>query len=96
MTLAGMTPSAHEVHYLEVEGVHALEALRGGFDLVAISSFSAQIKEGSQLAERYRAQRVPVVMGGLHITANPLEPGQHGAIAVAGEGESVWREILED
>ena len=96
LTLAGMTPGTHEVHYLEVEDINALTALPAGFDLVAISSFSAQIKEGYQLAERYRAHGVPVVMGGLHVTTNPLEPGQHGAIAAVGEGEPIWSEILED
>jgi radical SAM superfamily enzyme YgiQ (UPF0313 family) len=67
-----------------------------GFDLVAISSLSAQVKDGYRLAERYRALGVPVVMGGLHVTANPHEPGRHGAVAVAGEGEVVWCEVLED
>lgn len=96
LTLAGMTPGAHEVHYLEVEDVNAMSSLPLGFDLVAISSFSAQIKEGYQLAERYRAHGVPVVMGGLHVTARPDEPGLHGATAVAGEGELAWPDILRD
>lgn len=96
LTLAGMTPGAHEVHYLEVEDVNAMSSLPLGFDLVAISSFSAQIKEGYQLAERYRAHGVPVVMGGLHVTARPDEPGLHGASAVAGEGELAWPDILRD
>jgi len=96
LTLAGMTPAAHELHYIEVEDINTMTSLPAGFDLVAISSFSAQIKEGYQLAQRYRAQDVPVVMGGLHVTANPDEPGLHGATAVAGEGELVWHEVLED
>lgn len=96
LTLAGMTPPTHEVHYLEVDDINTMTSLPLGFDLVAISSLSAQIKEGYQLAQRYRAQRVPVVMGGLHVTANPGEPGLHGATAIAGEGEVVWQEVLAD
>jgi len=96
LTLAGMTPAQHEVSYIEVEDIRKLETLPAGFDLVAISSFSAQIKEGYELAERYRALGVPVVMGGLHVTVNPQEPAEHGAIAVLGEGEIAWPEILAD
>ncbi len=96
LTLAGMTPKCHQLSYIEVEDIHLLKELPLGFDLVAISSFSAQIKEGYQLAERYRSLGVPIVMGGLHVTVNPDEPGHHGASAVLGEGEVVWPEILED
>ena len=74
LTLAGMTPKHHDVRYIEVEDIRKLDALPDGFDLVAISSFSAQINEGYELAERYRALGVPVVMGGLHVTVNPDEP----------------------
>jgi radical SAM superfamily enzyme YgiQ (UPF0313 family) len=96
LTLAGMTPKHHDVRYIEVEDIRKLESLPGPFDLVAISSFSAQIKEGYELAERYRALGVPVVMGGLHVTVMPDEPGRHGASAVIGEGEIVWPQILAD
>src|SRR4029077_11136163 len=66
------------------------------FDLVAISSFSAQIKEGYELARRSIARGVPVVMGGLHVTSVPDEPGRIGAISAIGEGEIVWPQILRD
>src|SRR5206468_12254799 len=49
LTLAGMTPKEHEVSYVEVADIRDLPDLPGGFDLVAISSFSAQIKEGYEL-----------------------------------------------
>lgn len=96
LTLAGMTPARHEIRYIEVADLERMDSLPADFDLVAISSFSAQIKEGYRLARRYRALGVPVVMGGLHVTMNPAEPQQHGASAVAGEGEIVWPEILAD
>ena len=66
------------------------------FDLVAISSLSAQVKEAYALAERYHVHGVPVVMGGLHVTSVPDEPARHGATAVLGEGELAWPLILED
>ncbi|HYA47611.1 MAG TPA: radical SAM protein [Burkholderiales bacterium] len=96
LTLAGMTPARHEMRYIELADLREMESLPADFDLVAISSFSAQIKEGYRLAQRYRALGIPVVMGGLHVTMNPLEPQRWGASAVLGEGEIVWPEILAD
>jgi radical SAM superfamily enzyme YgiQ (UPF0313 family) len=96
LTLAGMTPKEHEVSYIEVADIRDLKELPGGFDLVAISSFSAQIKEGYELARRYRAAGTQVVMGGLHVTSVPLEANAAGASAVVGEGEVVWADVLRD
>ena len=77
LTLAGMTPNEHEIHYIEIEDIREVDELEP-FDLVAISSFSAQIQEGYDLAARYRQLGVPVVMGGLHVTTRPDEPGRRG------------------
>jgi radical SAM superfamily enzyme YgiQ (UPF0313 family) len=96
LTLAGMTPPEHSCHYLEIEDIRKLDALPDGFDLVAISSFSAQMAEGYELADRYRARRVPTVLGGLHVTAMPEEAATHADAVVVGEGESVWLEVLAD
>jgi radical SAM superfamily enzyme YgiQ (UPF0313 family) len=96
LTLAGMTPSEHECVYLEVEDIRKLDTLPDGFDLVAISSFSAQMHEGYELADRYRDRGVPVVLGGLHVTALPEEAARHADAVVVGEAESVWDEVLRD
>src|SRR5689334_6282737 len=81
LTLAGMTPGEHEVRYIEVADLAAAESLPKDFDLVAISSFSAQINEGYELARRFVSVGVPVVMGGLHVTSVPGEPALCGASA---------------
>jgi len=96
LTLAGLTPEEWEVSYLEVSDIRMLETLPGDFDLVAISSFSAQIKEAYELADRYRATGVKVVLGGLHVTACPEEAARHADAVVIGEGEPVWPELLSD
>ena len=96
LTLAGMTPAEHECDYLEVEDIRELDALPDGFDLVAISSFSAQMPEAYELADRYRAAGVPVVLGGLHASALPGEAAQHCDAVVIGEGESTWLDVLRD
>jgi radical SAM superfamily enzyme YgiQ (UPF0313 family) len=97
LTLAGMTPREHSVEYFEVGDIRSFEDARlAGFDLVAISSFSAQVKEGYELARRCAARGTFVIIGGLHVTSCPDEPARYGASAVVGEGEVVWHEVLAD
>jgi radical SAM superfamily enzyme YgiQ (UPF0313 family) len=97
LTLAGMTPPQHGVSYFEVADVRRFEdSALDRFDLVAISSFSAQVKEGYELARRCAARGQQVVVGGLHVTSCPHEPAAYGASAVVGEGEAVWHDVLRD
>jgi hypothetical protein len=96
LTLAGLTPENWETAYIEVADTNSLGSLPGNFDLVAISSFSAQIKEAYKLADRYRAAGVRVALGGLHVTACSQEAAQHADTIVIGEGEPVWPELLSD
>ncbi len=51
LTLAGMTPPEHEVRYLEIPDIRVAGTLTDGFDLVGISSYSAQIDEAYELAD---------------------------------------------
>jgi radical SAM superfamily enzyme YgiQ (UPF0313 family) len=96
LTLAGMTPESIEVGYVEVPEPNALKDLPGDFDVVAISSFTAQIKEAYALADRYREAGVKVLMGGLHVTARPDEALQHADSVLLGEGESLWPQMMAD
>lgn len=96
LTLAGLTPARHTVRYLEVPDLRAMAELPGGVDLAAISSYSAQIEEAYQLAQRWRAARVPVVLGGPHVSALPDEAGTFADAVVQGEGEACWADVLRD
>jgi radical SAM superfamily enzyme YgiQ (UPF0313 family) len=99
LTLAGMTPSHHDVHYMEVEDFRdgkSDQDISNDFDLIAISSFSAQIKEAYLLADVIRAKGVPVVMGGLHVTCLPDEANEHCDAVIVGEGELSWPVLLKD
>lgn len=96
LTLAGMTPDHFGASYVDVPDVDALSELPGEFDVVAISSFTAQIKEAYALADRYRAAGTKVVLGGLHVNALPQEASQHADSVVLGEGEIAWSRVLTD
>lgn len=96
ITLAGMTPSRHRLHYVEVPDGNLLDPLPEGIDLAAISTYSAQVDEAYALARRFRAAGIPTVIGGPHVTALPEEAAEHCNSVVLGEGEPVWLQVLED
>ena len=96
LTLAGMTPAKHQVQYIEVPELRQLGELPAGFDLVAISSYSAQIDEAYDLARRYKAAGIPSVIGGPHVSALPEEAEAYCDAVVIGEGEPCWSDVIED
>ncbi len=95
LTVAALTPPGIEVVYREVAEVRSEDKLEL-FDLVGISSFSAQIGEAYQLADRYRAAGVPVVLGGLHVSLLPEEAAGHADAVVLYGAEGAWPRLLED
>jgi radical SAM superfamily enzyme YgiQ (UPF0313 family) len=96
LTLAALTPEHHEVEYIEVADLKENGPAPLDYDLVAISTYSAQIFEAYELADYYRAHGIPVVMGGLHVTACPEEAGAHATSVVVGEGEPLWPRVVQD
>jgi len=96
LTLAGMTPSRFEVEYHEVADLRNLPQLPVHFDLVAISTFTAQFKEACEVADYYRGKRIPVVMGGITASSLPDEVLDYCTSVVIGEGEPTWPEVLDD
>lgn len=96
LTLAALTPSRHEIRYIEVPNLADIDGIPAECDLAAISSYSAQIGEAYELAGRYRAAGTTVVMGGPHVTALPKEASVYCDAVVVGEGEPVWPDLLAD
>ncbi|HUK81357.1 MAG TPA: cobalamin-dependent protein, partial [Verrucomicrobiae bacterium] len=92
--LAASTPPGHELHYYEAESDGKEPADVYDCDLVAISTFSAQVFEAYAIADRLRSAGVRVAMGGLHATALPQEALEHADYIVIGEGENVWPEVV--
>ncbi|MBW1917075.1 MAG: B12-binding domain-containing radical SAM protein [Deltaproteobacteria bacterium] len=63
-------------------------------DLVCISSISSTIPRAFQLADYYRQQGVPVVMGGPHSSFLPAESLEHADYVVSGEGDEALPELI--
>src|SRR5215468_4212171 len=93
--LAAVTPPGHELRYFEAERDRAEPAEVYDCDLVAISTFSAQVREAYAIAGRLRQAGVRVAMGGLHVTARPEEALGHADDVILGEGENVWPEVVQ-
>ena len=96
LTLAGMTPKSIQYCYIELHSFDPGQELPGEFDVVAISSFTAQIDEAYSLADCYRAKGTKVILGGLHVTALPSEAQAHADCIVLGEGELSWPKLCND
>jgi len=96
LTLAGMTPEQRALSYHEIDDLKKADDLPMDVDLVAISSLTAQIDDAYQIADRYRAAGIIVVMGGLHVSALPEEVLQHCDAAIIGEGEMTWPQLVQD
>ena len=96
LTLAGMTPDDVELGYFEVDHLADFDGLPDDYDTVAISSFSAQMKDAYVLADQFRAAGVRVILGGLHVTARPDEALAHADSIIIGEGEPSWPQLIGD
>jgi radical SAM superfamily enzyme YgiQ (UPF0313 family) len=96
LTLAAVIAEDAEVSYHQCPNVDTWTAPDEKFDLVAISSYSAQIDEAYELANRFKAEGVPVVLGGPHVSVLPEEALALGHTACIGEAEVSWKQIIED
>jgi radical SAM superfamily enzyme YgiQ (UPF0313 family) len=65
-------------------------------DLVAITVETFTARRAYDLAGRYRARGVPVVMGGYHPTFMPDEALQYADAIVIGDAEGSWEQLLSD
>ncbi len=96
LTLAGLTPDRFDVEYHEIADLKTAGALPCDFDLVAISTFTAQVFEAFAVGDFYLSKKIPVIMGGLTISALAEEAKEHCTSVVLGEGEPLWARVLAD
>lgn len=96
LTLAGLTPEKFEISYHEIADLKKLPELPDDFDLVAIGTFTAQFYEACEVADFYRARKIPVVMGGITVSSLREQAKEHCDSVVIGEGELLWPELLDD
>jgi len=65
-------------------------------DLVGITSYTNRALRAYEIADEFRRRRVPVVMGGIHVSLAPDEAEEHADTVVVGEAEETWPRFLND
>lgn len=94
-TIAALTPPDWDIEILDTR-VNPVVDFNQKVDLVALTAFTAEIPSAFEIADRFRAKGVKVVMGGIHVSALPEEALQHADSVVVGEAEGVWQTLLQD
>jgi radical SAM superfamily enzyme YgiQ (UPF0313 family) len=92
--LAGLTPDDVEVELFD-ERLEAVP-MDTDTDLVAMTVETFTAKRAYEIADRFRARGVPVVMGGYHPTFLPDETLGHADAVVVGDAEGQWNRVVED
>ncbi|MFH1874026.1 MAG: radical SAM protein [Pseudomonadota bacterium] len=92
--LAAYTPSTYDVLLVNEQNME--NAYRDGVDLVGFSAMTCQVKRSIEIAKYYRERNVPTVIGGIHATVRPEDTYGHFDATVIGEGDLIWRQIVED
>ena len=87
-------PPQHDVRICD-ENLAPLDVLDRP-DLVGITVYVASARRAYEIAAHYRRRRVPVVLGGLHVSACPDEALRHADSIVVGEADRVWPQLLAD
>ncbi len=65
-------------------------------DLVGVTGYTAEINSAYAIADEFRKRGVPVVLGGVHVSATPEEALKHADSVVIGEAEEIWKQLLID
>ncbi len=65
-------------------------------DLVVIQVYITNADRAYRLADQYRAKRVFVALGGLHVTSLPDEAAAHADAVFLGPGEHIFPQFLSD
>jgi radical SAM superfamily enzyme YgiQ (UPF0313 family) len=94
LTVAALTPPEHEVRVVD----EAVEEIPWDWrpDLAGITVQAPTAPYAYELADRFRRDGVPVVLGGIHVSLNPGEAASRANAVVLGEAEDNWPRLLAD
>jgi radical SAM superfamily enzyme YgiQ (UPF0313 family) len=90
--LAALTPPPWQVDHVDEE-VDPID-FDARADLVGITFHTPSAQHAYEIADRFRARGIPVVLGGPHVTLVPQEAAGHADVIFVGEAESTWPQFL--
>lgn len=91
--VAALTPKDWDVELID-ENVEEFKFRQA--DLVGITGFTCTISRAYRIASIYREAKIPVVMGGIHVSMLPHEAARYANSIVIGEAEGVWGDVIAD
>ncbi len=93
-TLAAYTPAGATVEIVDEKFRDIPDGK--GYDLVGITAMTPLAPRAYRVADDFRRQGVPVIMGGYHPTVLPDEALEHADSVCIGEAETLWPAIVND
>ncbi|MBX0326385.1 B12-binding domain-containing radical SAM protein [Oscillochloris sp. ZM17-4] len=93
--LVSITPPQHEIELVD-ELFGDVVNYDGGYDMVGITTRTLNATRAYEIADRFRARGIPVVLGGVHVSFNYDEALAHADCVVSGEAENLWANVLQD
>jgi radical SAM superfamily enzyme YgiQ (UPF0313 family) len=91
--IAAITPNHYQIEVID-ENIEPFEYRPA--DIVGITAYTSSVYRAYQIAQIYREQGIPTVMGGVHVSMMPKEASLFCDSVVIGEAETVWHKVLED
>jgi len=65
-------------------------------DLVGITVMTSAAPRAYEIADEFRKKKVPVVLGGPHVSFMQDEASEHANAVVIGEAEGAWEKLIKD
>ena len=95
-TLASLVPKDINAHIKLVDESIDEIPYDGSFDLVGISCLTGTSNRAYTIADKFKKQGIPVILGGVHVTLRPKEAMKHANSIVIGFAETTWPQLLLD
>ena len=96
-TLASLVPEeiSTDIHIYD-EGIETVNKRKITADLVGLTAITGASMRAYAYADFFRAQGIPVIMGGVHATLMPEEAKLHADAVITGPAYETWPQALRD
>ncbi len=92
-TLAALTPDNWDI---EIFDENFEEFTFKKADLVGITALTSQVTSAYKIAEVYKENNIPTILGGIHASMMPDEAMNYVDVVLNGEAEGIWEELISD
>ena len=92
ITNAGYIPDDYDVRLID----ETAAKIDYNTDLAVISANTITARRAYEICKEFKKREIPAVLGGIHPSLIPEEAIKYAASVVIGNGENVWKELLND